>query len=301
VGILAVTSYALRVGTYFGTDFRLHWTAPLLLVFAFSHGCLHHNLATGLANVSLCLGVIICLIFHGICHKLAARRFRILTRGVIIHPLWTVEGYDRIGEKPREEYTIALAGILAQAFVATCLGGGLAFAGQTLRPQFDAEHYDTAVFFNQLFWANLFLTALNALPAFPVDGGRFFRAALAMTQTRLRATELSISLAAVFSIAMLFASYFLRSPIVGFAAIALFLSGQEELNRERFFESLKRPPADDPEPPPPFSPSPIDRVTSGLKQTVEPTFTGFLWNAESRLWIEWKDGQVVSATALIKE
>lgn len=297
-----MTSYALRVGIFSGTDFRLHWTTPTLAVLALAHGWYFFDFQTGLMNLALCLGVILCLIIHGIAHKLAARRLGISTRGIVIHPLWTIEGYGRIGEKPREEFTLALAGILAQALISTCLGGGLALFGESLSPQFDeTKPYSVSVYLNQLFWANLFLTSLDILPAYPTDGGRIFRAALAMTQTRLRATELSISLSAVFSLSMLVASYFLKTPIMGFAAIALFLSGQEELNRERFFESLKRPPEDDPEPPPPFNPSPIDRVTAGLTLTVEPDFTGFIWNDQAHLWVEWKNGQVVSATALIKD
>ena len=44
---------------------------------------------------------------------------------------------------------------------------------------------------------------------------------------------------------------------------------------------------------------PMDQIVTPDCRPAEANFTGFTWNARARLWIEWRDGQPVSANALI--
>jgi hypothetical protein len=43
----------------------------------------------------------------------------------------------------------------------------------------------------------------------------------------------------------------------------------------------------------------MDQIVTADCRPAEPHFTGFTWNARARLWIEWRDGEPVSANALI--
>jgi hypothetical protein len=43
----------------------------------------------------------------------------------------------------------------------------------------------------------------------------------------------------------------------------------------------------------------MDQVVTPDCRPNEPNFSGFTWSFRARLWIEWRDGQPVSANALI--
>ena len=69
------------------------------------------------------------------------------------------------------------------------------------------------------------------------------------------------------------------------------------MGRERLFASLRQS-ADDRASTPDLV-LPADALVGA--DAGEPNFSGFLWDEASRLWVEWKDGKPVAATALIGE
>jgi Zn-dependent protease len=94
---------------------------------------------------------------------------------------------------------IALAGPAVNLVLAAVLALLVAASGGS----FDPAHALTlrGAFAAQLLWINLGLAAFNLLPAFPMDGGRALRAALAHWLGRPRATRIASAIGKVLAVA----------------------------------------------------------------------------------------------------
>jgi hypothetical protein len=193
---------------------------------------------------------------------------------------------------------IAATGPVTFALIATAIGGGLALGGHGIGYPQDDVQVTAVAFLVHLFWANVLLAGLHCLPFLPLDAGRLFRAAAAMTTSRLRATEAAAALTTVGAAVLLAAGVvWLRSPLLGVTAFLLYLGAQEDLGTTRYFAAIRHTP--DELSAEPKTLVPLDQVVTPDCRPDEPDFTGFTWNARARLWIEWRDGQPVSANALI--
>jgi CBS domain-containing protein len=74
---------------------------------------------------------------------------------------------------------------------------------------------------------NLFLAAFNMIPAFPMDGGRVLRAALATQLGYVRATEIAASIGQWVAFALGFIGLF-YNPLLIFIAIFVYLAAASE-------------------------------------------------------------------------
>ena len=189
-----------------------------------------------------------------------------------------------------------LPGRLSWALLAAVVGGGLLLSGCSITHPGPVTEPTTQAFLMSLFWAIVLLTALHILPLLPLDGGRALRAWLAMRRSRLRATEVTAAISTVGVIVLVAAAVlWFGSPLLGATAVLLFLGAQEELGTTRFFDRIRcsgnerRPSAL----------VPLDRVITADCRPDDPDFTGFTWNADARLWIEWHEGRPIAANALI--
>ncbi len=177
-----------RLGTLAGIPVQVHPTFALLLAWvAITH--VGGGVSGILGGLALTLGVFGCVVLHELSHALVARRFGIRTRHITLLPIGGVARLERMPERPRQELAVAIIGPLASLGIA-----GALFAVQSLlRAPIGLEGLRAVAgpFVNQLMWVNVALAAFNLLPAFPMDGGRVFRAALATQLGPERATELA--------------------------------------------------------------------------------------------------------------
>jgi Zn-dependent protease len=183
--------WSFRLGRIAGIDVRVHATFLLLLAWvALSHYFTSgYEVAAALGAAAFILSVFGMVVLHELGHALTARRFGIGTRDITLLPIGGVAQLERMPEDPKQQLLVALAGpavnvVLAIAlFLAvTITGGGVAL---------DASHLGSGSWLAQLMWVNVSLAVFNLLPAFPMDGGRVLRAALAMRTTPLRATQIA--------------------------------------------------------------------------------------------------------------
>ncbi|HKA07222.1 MAG TPA: hypothetical protein VKD71_08180 [Gemmataceae bacterium] len=288
----------LTIGTIYDSDLRLHWSWPLLPA-----GVAVYSLAIlpwreAVFSVLLLLAVYIVVLGHQGLQLLAARRFGLGTRDVTLYPFWGVARLTHMSDRPWQENYIAATGPVFLALVATTLAGASTAAGQSLAfPETLAEP-GTGHFLVSLFWAVVFLLGLHCLPVLPVDVGRIVRASVAMSTSRLRATEIAAGLSTMWAMVMLLVAIFaLHSPLLGVTAVLLYLGAQEDLGTTRYFASLRHASGDRPNPPSVLVP--MEQIVIPECRPEEPDFTGFTWNGHARLWVEWQDGQPVSANALI--
>ena len=280
-----------------GGRLRLHWSYPLFPVAVGVYGLFVVPWHEALFFVALTLAVYLCVLVHEAGELLAGRLFRLGARDITLYPLWSAVRYTRLSERPWQENYVAVAGIVVQALVATLIGGILATTGQdiTFVREIGPDYLQS--FLVYLFWANVLLTAFYMTPILPLDGGRIFRASLALTTSRLRATEVAAGLSTVGAIVLLLTGIFwFQNPLPAVIAVLLYLAAQDELGATRYFAGLRHQPESTAANPVLI---PMDQIVTPDCRPDEPNFSGFTWSPKARLWIEWHDGQAVSASVLI--
>lgn len=112
------------------------------------------------------------IVFHELAHSLVARRYDIPIRGITLFIFGGVAEMEREPGTPRAEFLMAVAGPIASLLLAGAFWGtGLLAreAGLPL-PVWACAYYLALI--------NAILAGFNMLPAFPLDGGRAFRAFL---------------------------------------------------------------------------------------------------------------------------
>ncbi|GAB4477542.1 MAG: site-2 protease family protein [Burkholderiaceae bacterium] len=181
-GVLGMAWTIARVA---GIDIRIHVTFLLLLVwYALLFATQTGTLAGTLAGVTFVVLVFGCVVLHELGHAFAARRYGVRTRDITLLPIGGVARLQRLPASPRAEIALALAGPAVNLALAAALAAAPAAADAPLLALPDGE----ASLAQSLLAVNLMLALFNLIPAFPMDGGRVLRAALALRMGPLRAT-----------------------------------------------------------------------------------------------------------------
>ncbi len=175
---------------------------------------------TGVAVVLLAFGSVV---LHELGHALVARHLGVRVAGIELH---FFGGAARIIDVPRragDEIAIAAAGP-AVSFALSGLAVLLAGIGGA-----------PGAFFQLLAWINLVIGAFNLIPALPMDGGRILRAILARRMSYLRATELAVRVARVFSIGLGVFAIATMHLYLAVLAVVLWFMSSAELTAARYF------------------------------------------------------------------
>lgn len=220
-------SWTWNLGRVAGIPMRVH--ASFLLLIAWS---VYSSLTGGDTLVGMALGVVFMLavfasvLLHELGHALTARRFGISTESITLWPIGGVARLQGVPRTPRAEIWIAAAGPAVNLVLAVGIFGlQLVGAGLGLPAVLTG-------FVSSLWVANLALAVFNMLPAFPMDGGRVLRAALARSRGMLPATETAARIGKVF--AVLFGVLGLVfDPMLLFIAVFVWFAGSRELANVR--------------------------------------------------------------------
>jgi len=208
--------WSIRIARLAGIPIRIHLTFFLLLLW---FGKVSSDQGQGfLDGVVLMLLLFGCVVLHELGHALTARRYGVETREIVLYPFGGVARMDRI-PPGKAELLIALAGPAVNLVLAALLG--LVLVGLSAdSPDAPLAIVTEGTIVWQLLYVNLSLFVFNLIPAFPMDGGRVLRAALAIGLGETRATNIAAAVGQVLAL--------------GFAAVAL-LTGQPVLLLIAFF------------------------------------------------------------------
>lgn len=159
-----------------------------------------------------------------------ARRFKITTKDITLLPIGGLARLKRIPEDPIQELWVALAGPAVNILISLLIGVYLLLKPVQLVPEITTlTLLSLDGFLVNLFLVNLLLAGFNLIPAFPMDGGRVFRALLALKYSRLQATRVASALGQMVAILLAFLGL-LYNPILLLIAIFVYLGAQYELN-----------------------------------------------------------------------
>jgi Zn-dependent protease len=168
-----------------------------------------------LIGVGAAVGLFASVTLHELGHSWVALRYGLEVQSIT---LWILGGLASFDEVPREwdrEFWIAVAGPITSVLVAAvCFGAVQVAAGGGVAVVF---------VLGWLAVANVTLAVFNMLPAFPMDGGRVFRALLARKRPYAAATRTAARVGTVFALLFAIVGVLQFSPIL--LLLALFIYG----------------------------------------------------------------------------
>jgi Zn-dependent protease len=176
-----------------GIDVKIHATFVLIVLLVAGNWSSFG--VSGVAfGAALMLVLFACVTLHEFGHALAAQRYGIPVRVIVLLP---IGGVAMLGRNPRnavQELVIAAAGPAVNVAIIALLLPALWLLGEAptitwlLRPHPDAA-LSVAEALQWLITANVNLVLFNLIPAFPLDGGRILRGLLGLRMDWGRATR----------------------------------------------------------------------------------------------------------------
>ncbi len=218
-------SWSLNIGRVAGTMVRIHLTFLLFLAWIFAASYAQGGAATAWDTLLFMVLLFLCVLLHEFGHIFTARAFGVTTPYVTLLPIGGVAQLERIPEEPWQEFLVAIAGPLVNVAITLLLvfiGG----AHLTTSAAAAVDNMQIAMI-DRLAAVNLFLALFNLIPAFPMDGGRVLRAALASKLGYVRATEIAAAIGQFVAFALGFIGL-MYNPILIFIAIFVYLAASSE-------------------------------------------------------------------------
>ncbi|WP_299663414.1 site-2 protease family protein [uncultured Ruegeria sp.] len=229
-------AWSFSLGRLLGSELRVHVTFFLLLAWvgfaAYSNG----GLPAAIDNILFVLALFACVVAHEFGHALMARRFGIRTPDITLLPIGGLARLERMPEKPMQEVWVALAGPAVNIAIwaaLVVLGAGIQLGSLA---QIDSA--GTGLL-NRLAYVNLLLAAFNMIPAFPMDGGRVFRALLCMKMERAKATRIAATAGQVVAVGLGFLGLTSGNPVLVLIAVFVFIAANAE-NQDVALRSVTR-------------------------------------------------------------
>ncbi|MDY6775732.1 MAG: CBS domain-containing protein [Halobacteria archaeon] len=171
----------------------------------------------GVAAVGLFAGVTV----HELGHSWVARQYGLTISSIT---LWIFGGMANMDENPDEwnvEFWMALAGPVTSVLISGIFMGILQLLPASTPP--------VAVFVvGWLAMMNLALAVFNMLPAFPMDGGRVFRALLARSRPYVEATQIAASVGKFFAVGMGILGVLSFNPLLVLIALFVYVAATSE-------------------------------------------------------------------------
>ena len=216
---------SIRLFEFAGTTVRIHPTFFLLLVWVGAVYWFKGGPTEAVYGVVFILILFACVILHEFGHILMARRYGIETPDVTLLPIGGVASMERMPEKPAEEIAVALAGPAVNLAIALLLIG---LFGQYIDVEkLGSVQHAPIDLLSQVAIANVALFVFNLIPAFPMDGGRVLRAALASSMEYARATRIAATIGQGIAL-FLGVLGLLGNPILILIALFIFLAASGE-------------------------------------------------------------------------
>ena len=219
--------WSFKIAEFRGIGVFVHATFLILIGFVvLSHWAVGHDIAKTLEGVAFVLALFTCVVLHEFGHALTAARFGIRTRDITLLPIGGVARLERMPEEPLHELWVALAGPAVNVAIAAAIFVALQVFGAAIGPV-ERLSVTGGSIFERLMFVNIGLAAFNLLPAFPMDGGRVLRAALATRLDYTRATQIAASAGQAMALIFGLVGFF-TNPFLMFIALFVWIGAGQE-------------------------------------------------------------------------
>jgi Zn-dependent protease/CBS domain-containing protein len=214
--------YSFKIASVWGIPIELHITFILLII-----AVLILSIPTmQFYTFFIVLFLFVFVVFHELAHSIVARHYGIKVRKIILYPIGGVSEIEEISDNPSQEWRMAIAGPLTSVVLGFAL---LGVSLVILRQTFTIYTFTTITgnFVTDLATLNILLGAFNLIPAFPMDGGRVFRALLAERLKYSDATRYAVYLGKIFGIAMVLIGFLFNFLLI-LVGIFVYIGASEE-------------------------------------------------------------------------
>ena len=236
-------SWSISVGRLFNVDVRVHLTFLILPMFIYwTDYAAHQGAVNGSRDMALVGIILLAVAAHELGHMLAARRYGLVPKAVILLPLTGVALYDEArSERPNaalagaREIRLAIVGPLVNLAFAGLAAAIISAMGRGIDlwtwPWLYARNLPRS-----LVWANLYIAVLNLMPAYPLDGGRILRAFISRSIDLSSATRRAVSISTAIAMVLILAGLFSDSWLT-MVGVIIFSAAQLE-ERALVFQSV---------------------------------------------------------------
>ncbi len=218
-------NHSMKLFRIFGIDIKLHftwWFVFALIAWSLSSAFFPQYFPNQTKVMYWSMGItaslllFISVLLHELSHSLVAKAKNIKVESITLFFFGGVAGITREDMKPSSEFLMALAGPIFSLILA-----GLFFIVWKL----DGNVFLTAIAY-YLWQLNLILAVFNLVPAFPLDGGRAFRAILhAYFKDLKKATKIAVIFGKIFAGFLFFIGVMILFSGVGNGLWFIFLGG----------------------------------------------------------------------------
>ncbi len=224
--------YSLKIGKAWGIPIELHFTFLLLILAVFILSLLnlltipYYTFYGAFYTFFIVLFLFIFVFFHELAHSVVARRYGIKVRKIVLYPIGGVSEIEEIPDNPSQEWRMAVAGPLTSLILGSILLGVSVYLTPQLVP-FILTFSTTGSFLFDLAILNVLLGLFNLIPAFPMDGGRVFRAVLAERMKYSDATRYAVTLGRVLGIIMVIVGFVFNFLLI-LVGLFVYIGASEE-------------------------------------------------------------------------
>ncbi len=232
--------FSIPLGSPFGIKISIHWTFGFLIAWivlvSVNQGLEVYQI---LMQIVFVLTIFVCVVLHELGHSLMAIRLGGKVESITLLPIGGMANMSEMPEKPREEFLVSAAGPLVNVVIALLLMLYMSWIHPVSPDDMEFEAITFQNFPVMLLAANLFIVAFNLIPAFPMDGGRLFRSALAMKMSRLQATSIAKDIGQIFAIIFIIAGIFVN-PFLIIIGIFVLLGAKGEHEMIKYQDILNQ-------------------------------------------------------------
>ncbi len=235
---------SFRLLTIRGIDIRLHITFPLILLWAaIQFGGITGSTEGAIFGVLAVSILFVLVTLHELGHSFVALYYGVPVEQIILSPIGGVAQLRNMPDKPWQEFAIAVAGPAVNVFIGALMLIVAVLAGiNVLSPSLmwaSIGVLTVPALFSYIFASNLFLAAFNLIPAFPLDGGRIFRALLAMRLDYVRATNIAATVGRGLAVLLGLYGLFSGGFFLMLIAVFIFFAAGQEASYVRMRQALR--------------------------------------------------------------
>ena len=224
----------MRVGSIAGIGVYLHWSLLLMLGWIAFIG-FQSDTSQGLYQLLFISLVFVIILLHELGHCLMARRFGIGTHDITLLPVGGLARLERMPDDPKQELLVAVAGPAVNVVLAIFFYVLLRAQGQIFEIVERGQEYtelasvlSDGTVLGRLVTVNVMLVLFNMLPAFPMDGGRVLRAALASRMDHARATRIAATVGQIMAVIFFWWGLNGGNPFLFVIAFVVFFGAEGE-------------------------------------------------------------------------